>query len=69
VYIDDNKENEMSTIFGTAERLIVSDTVDSDLHVEISMAIYASDSESVSDWLNEDEAKRLVEKLTRIFEL
>ena len=57
----------MSKIFGTNERLIVEDCPDSDLELEISMAVMASDGESVSTWINEDQAKLLVAHLKNVF--
>jgi hypothetical protein len=59
----------MSIVLGTNERLIIEDMPDSDLELEISMAVMASDGESVSTWLNEVEAKKLVDHLTLVFEI
>jgi len=59
----------MSKVFGTNERLIVEDYLDSDLELEISMAVMASDGDSVSTWINKEQAKLLIAHIKHVFEI
>lgn len=58
----------MATIHGTNNRLVISETVDSDLYVEVSMAVFATDGDQVTTWLTEEDAANIVKELSRIFE-
>ena len=61
----------MSKIFGEDERLIVESGLDFEGDLEISMAVLASDkgSESVSTYIKEQDAKRLILHLEKVFDL
>lgn len=61
----------MSKVFGTRESVIIEDSADSSGELEIGMAIMADDhdSESVDDWINKDDAIRLIEHLQKVFGL
>lgn len=61
----------MSEIFGTDESLIVEDFCDSDLELELSIAVMASDanSESVSTWISKEDAEKLIAHLKTAFNL
>lgn len=61
----------MSKIFGTNERLIVEDKPDSDSELEISMSVMANEAqdESVTTWINRNDAIELIEHLKKAFNL
>lgn len=59
----------MSKIYGTNETLIVEDFPDSHGELEVNMSVIKSDDESVTTWLNKEEAEKLIEHLKRAFRL
>ena len=59
----------MSQIFGTNDQLCIEDDKDSEGELEVSMSILATDSESVSSWLNRDDAIKVVEHLQKVFDI
>ena len=59
----------MAKIFGTNKKLIVGDKFDSDCELLISMPISEDDISCVDTWINEKQAKEIIEHLKYMFEL
>lgn len=59
----------MSTVFGIIERLIIEDEPNEDGWLEIVIAVMSSDVEYTVDYLDKEEAIKLIAHLSKVFSI